>query len=188
MKTKLILIGGIPGTGKTTISYKIALKLKIDKVINIDLLKIIVKTCNSDLDKYFYTTTHEAYKLDNLSVIDGYLRHSEIVNKLVINVLDNIKDNIVIIEGATINEDFINRLDKNKYDLIYINLLCPYDILQDRYILKNKIRKGRWSDNLTNIKIIDKYLKNTKYNILNVDTDYSVERIVNYVKKNLYVQ
>ena len=35
----LILIGGIPGTGKTTLAYELAIKNKIDKVVSIDTIK-----------------------------------------------------------------------------------------------------------------------------------------------------
>ena len=36
---KLILLGGIPGVGKTTIAYRLASIYKIDKVLIIDILK-----------------------------------------------------------------------------------------------------------------------------------------------------
>ena len=40
---KLILLGGIPGVGKTTIAYELARIYKIDKVLSIDILKNIIK-------------------------------------------------------------------------------------------------------------------------------------------------
>lgn len=57
MKTKLILLGGVPGTGKTTLAYKLALALKIDKVISIDILKAMLKTSKEPLSDYLLTTT-----------------------------------------------------------------------------------------------------------------------------------
>ena len=40
---KLILLGGIPGVGKTTIAYELARTYKIDKVISIDILKNVMQ-------------------------------------------------------------------------------------------------------------------------------------------------
>ena len=114
MKTKLILIGGVPGTGKSTIAYHLALKLKVDKVLSTDMVKIFTKTYCKNIDKYLFTTTHEAYKLENLSIIDGYRKHSKVINEQVLKVLDNIKDKVIIIEGSTLNKDLLNIIDKEK--------------------------------------------------------------------------
>ena len=75
---KLILLGGVPGVGKTTIAYELARTYKIDKVLSIDVLKNVIKRFISKEDEpYLYTTTHEAYTLDNLEIVDGYKRHSK---------------------------------------------------------------------------------------------------------------
>lgn len=187
MKTKLILIGGVPGTGKTTIAYKLALKLKIDKVISTDMIKIFAKTYNKDLDKYIFTTTHEAYKIDNLSVIEGYLKHSKSINNLLIAVLKNTKDNIVIIEGGTINKEFINMIDKKQYEVLYINLTTSKEELIKRYKQKEKIRKSNWIKNIDIINEINDYLKDTNITIINNNVDKTLERIIKYVKEILYL-
>lgn len=187
MKTKLILLGGVPGTGKTTVAYNLALKLKIDKVISVDLLKMFAKTYNTIFDKYILTTTHEAYKLENLSVIDGYLKHSLKMNEVVLNVLNNIKDNVVIIEGCTINKDFIEKIDKSKYDVVYFNLCLPTKDLIKRYEIKSKLRKSNWIENIENINKISEFLYKDNNNIINYDLEKSVERIVYDVKEVLHI-
>lgn len=187
MKTKLILIGGVPGTGKTTIAYKLALKKKIDKVISTDMIKIFAKTYNQDFDKYIFTTTHEAYKLENLSVIEGYLKHSKMVNTLVVEILENIKDKIIIIEGSTINKEFISMINKDKYEVVYINILTTSNDLITRYKQKEKIRKSNWLDNITIIEEIADYLSKDNINILNDEIDKTIERIEEYVKENLCI-
>jgi len=184
---KLILLGGVPGTGKTTIAYDLALRLHIDKVISTDLLKIFAKTYNQNFNKYIFTSTHEAYKLENISVVEGYLRHSKEINNLVLNVLQNINDNIIIIEGATINKEFINSLDKNLYEVVYINLTLPKNELVKRYKLKEKLRKSNWINNILMIEQIAIYLEKDNFNIINNNKDETIERVVNYVKENLHL-
>ena len=187
MKTKLILIGGVPGTGKTTVAHSLALKLKIDKVLSTDILKIFAKTYSINLDSYLFTTTHEAYKIENISIIQGYLKHSKVINKILLEVLQNIKDKIIIIEGATINKEFINMLNKDKYEVVYINLLMATEDLILRYKEKEKLRKSNWINNIKVIEEISNYLSKENINILNNDIENTVERIEKYVKENLYI-
>ena len=186
MKTKLILIGGVPGTGKTTIAYNLALNLKIDKVLSIDILKALAKTFNTN-SEYINTTTHEAYKIENTSIVEGYKRHSKVVNNIVLEVLENIKDKIIIIEGTTINKDFINMLNKDKYDFVSLNLTTSPETLITRYKEKEKIRKSNWIDNIKVIEEIANYLSIDSINIENDNIKNTIERIEKYVKEILYL-
>lgn len=185
MKTKLILIGGVPGTGKTTVAYQLALKLKIDKLVSIDMIKAMTRAYSNNFGKYVFTTTHEAYKLENISVIEGFLKHSREINKIALDIVNQIKDNVIIIEGATINKEMLNVINKDKYEFVYINLVLDYEELVKRYEMKNKLRKGKWLDNIVAIKEINEYLKKDNFNINNNYLKDTVERIVEYVKENL---
>lgn len=163
MKTKLICIGGIPGVGKTTLSYALANKIKVDKVISIDLIKTLIKTFNIDDDNYLLSTSHEAYKIENLSYIDGYYKYSNSLNKQVTKILNNLtNEKIIIIEGVSINDLFIDNLDLNKFDYFYINIMANHNELKKRYENKNKIRKGNWLNNINIIFEIDNELKKNK--------------------------
>ena len=186
---KIILLGGVPGVGKTTIAYSLALKLKIDKVISIDSVKqILMNFISKEKEPYLYTTTHESYLLENKSIIEGYLKHSKIINSYVCKIIEKFKDNILIIEGATVNTEMIDLFDNTKYKVLYINLYTNENELQKRYKEKSKIRKGKWANNLEIIKKIDIYLrKNGKINIENSKLNLTIERIEKYVKEILYL-
>ena len=76
MKTKIIFIAGVPGIGKTTLSYQLALHYHIDKVISLDVIKEAAKTFIPNInDPYLNSTTHESYKIENISPIAGFIKH-----------------------------------------------------------------------------------------------------------------
>lgn len=185
---KIILLGGVPGTGKTTIAYELALKIKVDKVISIDCIKQILKQfISKDKEPYLYTTTHESYLIENIGVIEGYLQHSNVLNSYMYEIAKNFDDNILIIEGATVNKELEKYLRKKQYDVVYFNINVPKKELIERYKKKENIRKGKWIKNIEIIEEIANYLrKNADINVENIDLNLSVERIVENVGEILY--
>ena len=173
---KIIFLGGIPGTGKTTLAYKLALEYKIDKVISLDILKTVLKEYEND--SYINTTTHEAYKIDNLSVIDGFLKHSKIINDYFYKFIKKFNDKVMIVEGATITKEFTRLFQEE--EVCYINLVVDeQEELVRRYKEKMKLRKSKWLDNLDNILEIDAYLKSQADININGVNFKEVEEFIN---------
>ncbi|MBQ7104533.1 MAG: AAA family ATPase [Bacilli bacterium] len=184
---KLILLGGVPGVGKTTIAYELARTYKIDKVLSIDVIKnVIKKFISNKQEPYLYTTTHEAYTLENLNIVDGYKKHSQILNKYVIDILDTFKnEKIIILEGATLTKEIIK--DLKDFQVYYFNLYLENESnLIERYESKLKIRKGRWIENIDKIKEINKYLLNQ--NCINIKAENikeTLKEIRRYIDEDL---
>ena len=174
MKTKIIFIGGVPGIGKTTLSYQLALHYHIDKVISLDVIKEAAKIFIPNIDDpYLNSTTHESYKIENISAIAGFVKHCEHVQRYLLEILPQFSnDNIIIIEGAQLTADIINKIDREKIIPIYFNLYChSKEFLLDRYEQKNKIRHYNWSENIENIWSIHQYLL-TAISTIGKDKEY----------------
>lgn len=183
---KIILLGGVPGVGKTTISNHLAIKYGISTVINIDVIKQTLKLFIYSDEKYLYTTSHSANKIENLTAIKAYLKHSKVINKYIKQLLNNIEDKIIIVEGATVNNEFYEELSK-EYEVIYINLYCTKNNLLNRYKTKNKLRSSNWIDNIAIIEEINEYLlNNSTIHILSIDLDTNLKEVYSYVEKFLY--
>jgi len=137
MRSIVICIGGIPGTGKTTLSYQLATIFKIDKVINIDLLKSTLKALQIDTNPYLTTTSHEAYKIDNLDPISGYYRYCEVLNQYVVSVLKSLSnEQLVIVEGVTVNDQLIKQLRSENIPFIYL-FICPFGMMSSTIALSS---------------------------------------------------
>jgi 2-phosphoglycerate kinase len=183
---KLILLGGVPATGKTTISNYLAIKYGISTVINIDVIKQTLKLFINSNEKYLYTTSHSASEIENLTVIKAYLKHSKVVNKYIKLLLKKIKDKIIIVEGVTVNNNLYKELSK-MHKVIYINLYSTKNELLNRYEIKSKLRSSNWVNNIEIINEISEYLlSNSMINILSYDLDQTLKEVYLYVEKFLY--
>lgn len=184
----IIFLGGVPGTGKTTLAYKLAEYYKIDKVISLDILKSVLKQYQDKEEKYIFTTTHEAYKIENLTVIDGFIKHSKIINKCFVDLIKPFtKEKVIIVEGATITNEILEYF-KN-YNLIYLNLYVDdVDLLIRRYESKARMRKGKWLNNIENILEINEYLKSQSlYNIKIDDLENTFKEVGKYIDESIFL-
>ena len=184
---KIILLGGVPGVGKTTISNYLAIKYNISTNINIDIIKNTLKIfIDSNKEKYLYTTSHNASNIEGLPIIKSYLKHSKIINKYIKELIKNIKDKIIILEGVTVNKNLYNEL-KKYYEVIYINIYTSKEELINRYKKKKKIRNSNWIENINIIEKINNYLiKNSNINILSSNKNKTLKEINIYVKEFLF--
>lgn len=191
MKTNIICIGGIPGTGKTTLSYNLSSKLKVDKILNIDLIKSMIKSFDLSTNKYILSTSHEAYKIDNLDPINGYYRYADNINEYVIKLLNNLtNERIIIVEGVSINDSFIQQINHSLFNYIYFNITTNHEELKTRYVAKNKIRKGKWLNNIDIILKIEEELTKNNHGITieNNNLQECLKKMEEFINENIYLQ
>lgn len=184
----IIFLGGVPGTGKTTLAYKLAGYYGIDKVVSLDILKSILKQYTTSEEKYIYTTTHEAYKIESLSVVSGFIKHSQIINKYFAKLIKPFtKEKVIIVEGATITNEILEYFKES--NIIYINLYVDdINTLTKRYESKARMRKGKWLDNINNILEINEYLKSQSlYNIKIDDLNKTFEEVGKYIDESIFL-
>jgi 2-phosphoglycerate kinase len=183
---KIIMLCGVPGTGKTTMAYKLALALKIDKVLSMDVLKNAARAFMNPADHpYLFVDSHRAYAVEGHAMIESYLAHSAAANQLLLKTLAHTKDNLIIAEGVTLHADFAKTLAN--HDVLYINLTLAEPALRARYREKSKLRPDAWSDNLPRILEIQEYL--TAISPRNLDNihDGTLRKVVNLYEKHFPV-
>lgn len=162
MKQKVIFISGIPGTGKTTLSYYLGYQLSIDKILNIDTMKAIDQMFISKSESpYLYSTTHESYQIENSPYVDGFKKHCKVFCDQITDLLnhDYIQDKIVLIEGAQIIPELLNKIDSTKYETHFLTLYTKNkEFLLNRYRKKALLRPYNWIENINIILEIQDYL------------------------------
>ncbi len=193
MKTNLIFISGIPACGKTTIARELALKIKADKIIDLDCLKNTCKIFVSSQEApYLYTTSHEAYKIENTKLIEGFEKYCESIQNYLINLINIMKnEKIIIIEGAQLTPGILSRLDKEKYNSILFSLIVDRKNFETRVYEKLKNRQGKWLEHIDEIFEIQSYLRKKNAQdqicILNNDKEKTIEKMIEVLEnENIY--
>lgn len=189
MKTIVIFIAGVPGTGKTTLAYQLALSLKIDKIISLDLLKNFTKHyITQEGNPYLYTTTHEAYLVEKLTPVNGFKIHCQTLEDILLPLLNEMCDeHVIIVEGAQLTPEIQKKLNSDKFYSIYINLFSSNSKkLLERYQLKGKMRAYNWADNIEIILLIQDYLLSlTDTNNYSIEQDDLLDSILLFIYKSL---
>ncbi len=166
---KIIVVTGVSGCGKSFISKKLALDFKIDKIIDVDTVIAVCKIfVSKDQNKYLFTTSHEAWKIENIDPIEAYKKYQSAVSKYLQQLVSYIKDNLFIIEGTQINLETINAL-KSKHHILHINLYATKKQLLTNYKNKAKLRSSNWIENINITQQLQ--LHNKKISPINIKND-----------------
>ncbi len=117
-RNKIILIMGAPVSGKSTISYKLAIELGIEQVIDTDIIRGI-KAVQEPKNQYINTYSFKSWELfgkkqSQKNILLGYEKYSEQIEKEisgVININDSWGRNIIM-EGVHLHPNLIEKLIK----------------------------------------------------------------------------
>ena len=201
MKNKLILICGVPGTGKTTLASHLSKLFEIDQVISTDFIREVSKSMSTpEQNPFLFSVTHEAWKYfgekTQKNIILGAVSHAESIFSQIIYLINKSKQEgrDLIIEGVHLMPQILDYIPKENSEIIYI-----YLYLEDknehfsRFDSKNKKRKifhDAWYSNYETIKIIDNYnLFNSKsrnlFTLENSDLNTSIIKIFNRLNNEI---
>lgn len=155
---ELILIGGAPLTGKSTLAHKLADKKNIniigtDEIREILKLKLNPKTYPDlfydeiSIDEFYKKYSHN-------DVVEGEINQSKVIQKFIVEFLSKVnKFKTTIIEGIAITPEFVHYLQRTNNFQIKPIFLYMNDT---RKIEKRLYKRGLWDNAET---YDDKYKK-----------------------------
>jgi 2-phosphoglycerate kinase len=98
-----IVLGGAPGTGKSTLATRIAVRLNIPRVVTTDAIRDVLRTVvPANVLPELHASTFEVVDPDGADPFSGFLRQCNAVGAAAIAVADRLADEhrSVIIEGV----------------------------------------------------------------------------------------
>lgn len=163
MEKKLIIINGVMGVGKTTISK--ALYKKLDNSFWLD-----GDNCWM-MNPFEVTDENKFMVLDNISyILNNFIKNSK-SKYIIFNWVIHTED---------IMKDILNKIDSSSVDVYKITLMCSKENLINR--INKDIKLGlRYEDNIK--RSLDRLELYNKMDIIKIDTsNKSIEDIVDEIK------
>lgn len=197
-KPVIILIGGIPGVGKSSISGFLAKNLGVDIVLSGDYLREFIRPIlNSETRDLLNVSVYEAWKLlgeeTEENIADGFLLQGKVLNKGLNAVLSRAIRNgeSLIVETLYFIPSQIEKEILNNITLLYI-YISSKELNSQRLLEREKFTHfnspgGRLSDQLDRYRVMMKYSLEEckKYGIKafdNLNYQDTREQILRYVK------
>lgn len=194
---KVIMIGGVPGTGKSTIAINLAKALKIDQILQTDLLRDVMQLYESKKENpMLFSVTHECWKFlgskNKKNVIRGALLHAETLHGKIIEIVrKSLKDGrSIIVEGVHVTPNLIKKINSGP-GKIYGFILSKKNTKDHLkfFDLKNEERAiphTKWYENFKEIRTIQSHLvkiakENNFYVIENEDLEKTVRKIIEVI-------
>ncbi|MBM3233724.1 hypothetical protein FJZ19_01380 [Candidatus Pacearchaeota archaeon] len=162
MENKIILIGGVPGTGKSTLATELAKSFGIEHVIHTDIIRDVMRSYEDKTkNPLLFDVSHKCWKyfgeLNNCNVIKGFFEHTflmkSIIKKLIFN---NIKAGTsAVIEGVHITPFLALEIPKNiPIFILSINNKNEHFKMFDNKNNRRTIKNEEWYENYNNISLI----------------------------------
>lgn len=189
----IIIISGVPNTGKSTVAVKLASKLDWSVCVGVDQIKEIIK--KYDRNPYLKKSSHDGWELIGKrtirNILLGYQRYCKGLEAGMMQIIERSKvtgENIIL-EGVQLLPNFYKNI--HGFNKIYILIKSNFDKKHYKKIIKkieqrHKIQADVWSKRDSELKLIQNYLirkSNTiDYCILEqADGKNLIEKIINII-------
>jgi 2-phosphoglycerate kinase len=171
VSTILIVIFGVPGTGKSTAASHLSVCLDGTLVISTDIVRTFAVSHGLESSKWLNRTSHDAWQLFGEKTIEhivsGFRLHSEAVLSFVDPILKELfqKHRIVILEGVHMTEETLQRYEGLADMLlpIYVGIDESYHGRRLEKKTSSRIQADNvWQRNYDVLQTIDNYFKQLK--------------------------
>ena len=187
----VIVINGMPGSGKTTIAFTLASMLGIEQVVQTDVIKEILKINN--YPEISYCPSHKAWEFFGIrnakNIISGFEMHCRFFENYLLSIskIAEEKGKTIIIEGVQAIPNFFKKLKCKKIGF-YLYLNDEKEHIR-RFKLKNKkrvIKNNGWFENFEIIRLLDSYMVSLASEAgMQVIDNSNFFRTINEIVKNL---
>lgn len=160
----VIVIGGMPGSGKTTLAMALAHHHRIEQVIQTDTIKELFQL--QQYPEIAYTFTHQAWKFigekTTENIITGFNAHASYFEPVLqgLAAITGEKGKQIIIEGAQATPAFFSGLPVRQKIGFFLTVNSKER--GQRFYQKNTRRtipNQRWQENMETILLLDSYLQ-----------------------------
>lgn len=193
----VILINGVPGSGKTTIAYKLAAILEIEEVIQTDTIKEVFKVINHP--EIALSTTHNAWKFfgekNKHNVIKGFKEHTKYFEDFLLKIIEitEKEGKNIIIEGVHATPRLYSLIETKNKISFFLNINESSRLMRcDVKNSKRKVKNTDWYNNSDVISFLNYYLKeeSEKNGIIiidNINMRNSLDFIISSIKNKFYI-
>ncbi|OLS28444.1 MAG: 2-phosphoglycerate kinase [Candidatus Heimdallarchaeota archaeon LC_2] len=200
LKPMVILLGGVTGIGKSTLSQLLGSRMKIKSLIGTDLIREVMRvTISPTLMPSLHTSSYIAYKKMDTSFLPALSQpivgFEEQARSVVVGVEAAIEqaidDNeILIIEGVHLVPGLIKKKIMKKEAVIEFQLILKDEEVHrsrlKRRESKKTLRATQYSKHIDEIREIQEYLieqaNTNNVKLINVDDDEeALQEMINYI-------
>lgn len=191
--SRIILINGSTGSGKSTVSHKLGLKLGITRVISTDVVRQIFRSIvNPDLVDYMSISSYEETGPSrNLAYYQQRITLCGILDKMIERFIEENID--IIIEGVHIMPYLYNKYKEMGHSIYLFTLYIESaSIHKKRFLIRQDESKKRiatkYLDHFDSIRAIQSFIIgeaniNNNFIINNEDLEDTLEIIMNKIIK-----
>lgn len=192
----LIIISGVPNTGKSTIAIKLAAKLNWSVCVGVDQMKEVVKKYDSN--PYIKRSSHDCWELigkrTKRNILLGFKRYCKGIEVGVDPIIDRSKitgENIIL-EGVQLLPELFKKI--KGFNKVYILIRSNFDRehygkMDKKIKMRHMIQTDVWSKREPELRLIQDALKKSVskskscYIIHQVDQVNIINKIINILAK-----